>query len=169
MIWKRRGTCSDFCLLKIPLAAVWRFWRCHQLSWKNVNKKLNTVFLVTESGADHLPIKSSMDLLIFLCTWITEAVFFFNVDFQSIIWKISVHNFKGHETWPLSHDGGRHISCSSHVSFIWSPFTTESIWPVNKWKLNSQHCLYTYQAPSLPQTYYREDVHFHISTFLSLL
>lgn len=34
---------------------------------KCVSRELNTVLLIKESGANHLPIQSSMDLLISLC------------------------------------------------------------------------------------------------------
>lgn len=42
---------------------------------KSVSRKPNAVLLIKDSGVNHLPIRSSMDLLISLWTSITEAFF----------------------------------------------------------------------------------------------
>lgn len=91
-----------------------RFWWCHQLSWtKCVNRKLSIIlFMIKESGANHLPPESSMDLFISLCIRITDGVFFF-----SVIW-LSIHSFKDfpiflhHRTWPLRHNVWGNVSSS---------------------------------------------------------
>lgn len=44
---------------------------------KCVNRKLSiSLFMIKESGANHLPPESSMDLFISLCIRITDGIFF---------------------------------------------------------------------------------------------